>query len=102
MEEVCNIANETVRGAAVETRLQATRIRAGEQRVFALQAIPEQRNVVKYARSWQGVMMFFARTQQWGRWRRYQTERLRRLNLTGSRNSHPPKYRFTPHPWQIQ
>ena len=47
MEEVCNIANETVRGAAVETRLQATRMRVGEQRVFALQAIPEQRNVVR-------------------------------------------------------
>jgi hypothetical protein len=33
-EEVVNIANETVRGAAVETRLQATRIRENEQRAF--------------------------------------------------------------------
>ncbi|KAN0066828.1 hypothetical protein V8E54_015117 [Elaphomyces granulatus] len=96
IEEVCHIANETVRAAAVETRLQATRIRPGKQRVFALQAIPDQRNVVKYARSWQGVMVFFARTRQWGRWRRYQTERLQRLHLTDSKSSRPPKYRFTP------
>jgi hypothetical protein len=67
-EELANIANETVRGAAVETRLQATRIRQTEQRVYALQAISDRRNVTKYARSWQAVMMFFARTQQWKSW----------------------------------
>ncbi|KAN0066933.1 Protein of unknown function (DUF3505) domain containing protein [Elaphomyces granulatus] len=44
-EELANIANETVRGAAVETRLQATRIRQTEQRVYALQAISDRRNV---------------------------------------------------------
>jgi hypothetical protein len=81
-EELANIANETVRGAAVETRLQATRIRQTEQRVYALQAISDRRNVTKYARSWQAVMMFFARTQQWKSWWRYHTERLRRRNLT--------------------
>jgi orsellinic acid/F9775 biosynthesis protein OrsD len=81
-EEMTNIANETVRRAAIETRLQATRIREGEHRVIPLQAIPDPRNVIKYARSWQAVMMFFARTQEWRSWRRYQKERLRRLNLT--------------------
>jgi orsellinic acid/F9775 biosynthesis protein OrsD len=81
-EETINIANETVREAATETRLQATRIREAEHRVIPLQAIPDARNVVKYARQWQAVMMFFARTQEWRSWRRCEKERLRRLNLT--------------------
>jgi hypothetical protein len=37
-------------------RLQATRIRHGETRFFALQAIPDHGNVVKYVRSWQSLM----------------------------------------------
>jgi Orsellinic acid/F9775 biosynthesis cluster protein D len=82
MEEVAYITNETVRQAAFATRLQATRIREGEHRIFALQAIPDRLNVVKYVRPWQGIMMFFVRTQQWGHWQRWQTEKLRRMNLT--------------------
>jgi hypothetical protein len=82
MEEMAHIANETVRNAAESTRLQATRIRHGETRFFALQAIPDHRNVVKYVRSWQSVMMFFARTQGWEAWQRRQREWLGQLNLT--------------------
>jgi len=82
MDDVVHIVNETVRKAANSTRLQATRIREAEHRVFALQAIPDKRNVIKYVRPWQGIMMFFARTQRWGHWQRYQTERLRQMNIT--------------------
>ncbi|KAN0066825.1 hypothetical protein V8E54_015114 [Elaphomyces granulatus] len=96
-EELAFIANETVRGAADETRLQATRIRENEQRAFPLQAIPDRKNVVKYARPLQAVMMFFARTQGWRSWRRYHTERLQRQNLTASKNSRPPRYKFKDH-----
>ncbi|KAN0066893.1 Protein of unknown function (DUF3505) domain containing protein, partial [Elaphomyces granulatus] len=79
-EELAFIANETVRRAADETRLQATRIRENEQRAFPLQAISDRKNVVKYARPWQAVMMFFARTQGWRSWRR-----------------RPPRYKFKDH-----
>jgi hypothetical protein len=93
MEEMAHIANETV---AESTRLQATRIRHGETRFFALQAIPDHRNVVKYVRSWQSVMMFFARTQGWEAWQRRQRERLGQLNLTSRRDrAAPPPYEFT-------
>jgi hypothetical protein len=82
MEEVAYISNETVRQAAFATRLQATRIRETEQRVFPLQAIKDKRNVIKYVRPWQGIMMFFVRTRQWGLWRRCQVERHRPMNIT--------------------
>ncbi|KAN0067327.1 hypothetical protein V8E54_014590 [Elaphomyces granulatus] len=58
-------------------REQATWIREGEQRVFALQAIPDQRNVINNGD------------------RGGDARRSGRLNLTSSKNSRPPKYRFT-------
>ncbi|KAN0068690.1 hypothetical protein V8E54_013414 [Elaphomyces granulatus] len=106
MEEVAYISNETVRQAAFATRLQATRIRETEQRDFALQAIPDKRNVIKYVRPWQGIMMFFVRKKTafdfsktcsrsfgWS-WRRQSPrlkgfERKRHLKSTTTR-PHPP------------
>ena len=58
------------------------RIRHGETRFYALQAMSDHGNVVKYVRSWQNLMMFFARTQGWDAWQQRQRERLRQFNIT--------------------
>ncbi|KAN0069260.1 hypothetical protein V8E54_012889 [Elaphomyces granulatus] len=79
------------------TTLQATRIRENEQRAFPLQAIPDRKNVVKYVRQAVAGRHDVLRPEGWRSWRRYHTERLQRQNITASKNSRPPRYKFKDH-----